>query len=95
MAETGYFAGVRELPGGEIQNEPTRSEFLCLGGNLAPRHKLGGCAPRDALGRHPPPDPEPQTGPKGISTGPVTAVGFASINVEIRTELEKRVLYAL
>jgi hypothetical protein len=42
-----------------------------------------------------PPDREPQTGPKGISTGPVTAVGFASINAEIRTELEKRVLYAL
>jgi hypothetical protein len=32
-----------------------------------------------------PPDREPQTPPKGISTGPVTAVGFASINVEIRT----------
>jgi hypothetical protein len=41
------------------------------------------------------PDPEPQTTPQEISTGPVTAVGFASINVEIRTELEKRVLYAL
>jgi hypothetical protein len=27
-----------------------------------------------------PPDPEPKTGPKEISTGPVTAVGFASIN---------------
>ena len=33
--------------------------------------------------------------PKEISTAPVTAVEFASINVEIRTELEKRVLYAL
>jgi hypothetical protein len=42
-----------------------------------------------------PPDREPQTGPQEISTGPVTAVRFASINVEIRTELEKRVLYAL
>jgi hypothetical protein len=42
-----------------------------------------------------PRDPEPQTAPQGIDTGPVTAVGFASINVEIRTELEKRVLYAL
>ena len=42
-----------------------------------------------------PPDREPQTGPKEISTGPVTAVEFASINVEIRTELEKRVFYAL
>jgi hypothetical protein len=42
-----------------------------------------------------PPDREPQTAPQEISTAPVTAVGFASINVEIRTELEKRVLYAL
>jgi hypothetical protein len=33
--------------------------------------------------------------PQGIRTGPVTAIGFALINVEIRTELEKRVLYAL
>jgi hypothetical protein len=32
-----------------------------------------------------PPDREPQTEPKEISTAPVTAVGFASINVEIRT----------
>jgi hypothetical protein len=42
-----------------------------------------------------PPDREPQTGHQEISTAPVTAVGFASINVEIRTELEKRVLCAL
>jgi hypothetical protein len=32
---------------------------------------------------------------KSGSTAPVTAVGFASIDVEIRTWLEKRVLYAL
>jgi hypothetical protein len=29
------------------------SEFLCLGGYLAPPRQVGGCAPRDALGRHP------------------------------------------
>jgi hypothetical protein len=31
------------------------SEFLCLGGYLAPPRQVGGFAPRDALGRHPPP----------------------------------------
>jgi hypothetical protein len=45
--------------------------------------------------RDAPPGREPQTPPKEISTAPVISVGFASINVEIRTELEKRVLYAL
>ena len=34
---------------------------------------------------HSPPDREPQTSPQEISTGPVTAVGFSSINAEIRT----------
>ena len=29
------------------------SEFLCLGGYLAPPRQVGGFAPRDALGRHP------------------------------------------
>jgi hypothetical protein len=29
------------------------SEFLCLGGYLAPPRQVGGRAPRDALGRHP------------------------------------------
>jgi hypothetical protein len=34
------------------------SEFLCLGGAISPRRaKWGVCAPRDALGRHPPADP--------------------------------------
>jgi hypothetical protein len=43
-----------------------------------------------------PPDPEPQTPThEKHDTRPVTAVGFASINAGIRTELEKRVLYAL
>jgi hypothetical protein len=42
-----------------------------------------------------PPAREPQTSTKELDTGPVTAVGFASINVEIRTELEKRALCAL
>jgi hypothetical protein len=38
-----------------------------------------------------PPDREPQTPTKELDTGQVTAVGFGSKNVEIRTELEKRV----
>jgi hypothetical protein len=44
-----------------------------------------------------PRDPGPHKHPpkKGISTAPVTAIGFASIDVEIRTELENRVLCAL
>jgi hypothetical protein len=29
------------------------SEFLCLGGYLAPPRQVGGFVPRDALGRHP------------------------------------------
>jgi hypothetical protein len=34
------------------------SEFLCLGGYLAPPRQVGGArAPRDALGRHPSADP--------------------------------------
>jgi hypothetical protein len=33
------------------------SEFLCLGGYLAPPRQVGGFAPRDALGRHPNADP--------------------------------------
>jgi hypothetical protein len=33
------------------------SEFLCLGGYLAPPRQVGGFAPRDALGRHPHADP--------------------------------------
>jgi hypothetical protein len=33
------------------------SEFLCLGGYLAPPHQVGGFAPRDALGRRPFADP--------------------------------------
>jgi hypothetical protein len=40
-------------------------------------------------GRHQIADREPQTAHQEISTGPVTAVGFASINAEIRTELEE------
>jgi hypothetical protein len=35
--------------------------------------------------RESPPDPEPQATPQEISTGPVTAVRFASINVDIRS----------
>jgi hypothetical protein len=31
-------------------------EFLCLGGYLAPPRQVGGCAPPDALSRHPSPD---------------------------------------
>jgi hypothetical protein len=42
-----------------------------------------------------PPDREPQTAHQGISTGPVTAVEFASITSKYELELEKRVLYAL
>jgi hypothetical protein len=33
------------------------SEFLCLGGYLAPLRQVGGFSPRDALGRHPSADP--------------------------------------
>jgi hypothetical protein len=33
------------------------SEFLCLGGYLAPPRQVGGRAPRDALGRRPSADP--------------------------------------
>jgi hypothetical protein len=33
------------------------SEFLCLGGYLAPPRQVGGFVPRDALGRHPSTDP--------------------------------------
>jgi hypothetical protein len=33
------------------------SEFLCLGGYLAPPRKVRGFVPRDALGRHPSADP--------------------------------------
>jgi hypothetical protein len=33
------------------------SEFLCLGGYLAPPRQVGGRSPRDALGRYPPADP--------------------------------------
>jgi hypothetical protein len=33
------------------------SEFLCLGGYLAPPRQVGGFVPRDALGRHPSADP--------------------------------------
>ena len=44
---------------------------------------------------HSPPDREPQTPPKEISTAPVTAVRFASITSIYELELEKRVLYAL
>jgi hypothetical protein len=43
----------------------------------------------------PPPDRESQTPTEELDTAPVTAVGFASKNVEIRTELENRVLYAM
>jgi hypothetical protein len=32
------------------------SEFLCLGGYLAPPRQVGGFAPRDELGRHLPTD---------------------------------------
>ena len=33
------------------------SEFLCLGGYLAPPRQVGGFTPRDALGRRPSADP--------------------------------------
>ncbi len=33
------------------------SEFLCLGGYLAPPRQVRGFVPRDALGRHPSADP--------------------------------------
>jgi hypothetical protein len=33
------------------------SEFLCLGGYLAPPRQVGGFVPRDALGRRPSADP--------------------------------------
>jgi hypothetical protein len=41
-------------------------------------------------------DRGPEAGPKESNTAPVTAIGFDSINVEIRTELlEKCALCAL
>ena len=45
------------------------SEFLCLGGYLAPPRQVRGFAPRDALGRH------PSAGPRRWRTavGPVAA----------------------
>ena len=33
------------------------SEFLCLGGYLAPPRQVGGFVPRDVLGRHPSAEP--------------------------------------
>jgi hypothetical protein len=42
------------------------SEFLCLGGDLAPPRQVGGFVPWDALGRHPSADPRrwrPASGP--------------------------------
>jgi hypothetical protein len=51
---------------------------------------LGHLTPRDP---GPQPSPKWQMAPKEITTAPVTAIGFASINGEIRTELEKRVLW--
>jgi hypothetical protein len=48
------------------------SEFLCLGGYPAPPRQVGVCAPRDALGRHPPSPPSAGAAPAG---GPV-AGGF-------------------
>jgi hypothetical protein len=41
----------------------------------------------------PPPDPEPQTTPQEISTGPVTAVRFASVTSKY--ELSERNAYSM
>jgi hypothetical protein len=53
------------------------SEFLCLGGYLAPPRQVGGCAPRDALGRHPSADPH-RWRPAG---GPVAGAQSAKVIV--------------
>jgi hypothetical protein len=53
------------------------SEFLCLGGYLAPLRQVGVCAPRDALGR-PPPPPTPAAGapPAGPWQEPIRALSY-------------------
>jgi hypothetical protein len=52
------------------------SEFLCLGGYLAPRpRQVGVCAPRDALGRNPSADPR-RWRPAG---GPVAGAQSAKV----------------
>jgi hypothetical protein len=74
-------------------SRPSSRADLCPVGNPVPSAKGSGA--RVCGCGCTPPDREPQTAHQGISTGPVTAVEFASINVEIRTKQEKRVLYAL
>jgi hypothetical protein len=45
------------------------SEFLCLGGYLAPPLQVGGFVPRDALGRCPSADPRPPLAPRRRARG--------------------------
>jgi hypothetical protein len=56
------------------------SEFLCLGGYLAPPRQVGGYAPRNALGRHPSADPR-RWRPAG---GPVAGAQLDIIASDLR-----------
>jgi hypothetical protein len=57
------------------------SEFLCLGGDPAPPRQVGGCTPRDALGRHSPADPR-RWRPAG---GPVEGAQSIGYRVQSRS----------
>jgi hypothetical protein len=88
LCSSSYHIALRRLEATTDAPSSSRSKGQASGsrrGRLMHRRQGGGAAPRDR-------EPQTQTPTKEISTAPVTAIGFASINVEIRTELEKRVL---